>query len=152
MPNDTVTRPAEKIAPQIKFEYVLKLFLYHADQRIKSFNFYILLLIATIGGTITIFEKLSCTSAILSVGIFNVVIAAIFYVVDVRSKRLVEISRNALVQFESLAEWVNYPSPMRDEGAKQVGVRRFVSLTFAFRLTFVIHALFGVILCLICIH
>jgi len=149
MRNDTTNESEECIASAVKFEYTLRLFLYHADQRIKSFNFYILLLIATIGGTITIFEKLSDTPALFYAGILNLIIAITFWVVDIRSKHLVNISRKALLDFEESDRWGNYPTPMKNEGEKQIGLSRLISFTYAFRFTFLLHALIGCILCVI---
>jgi hypothetical protein len=137
------------ISQQTRFDYSFRLFTYHADQRMRSFNFYIILLIASIGGTLTAFEKLFSENALIYntlflIGACHVILALIFWVIDIRGKRLVEVSRKALMWYENRAGWKDeFPSPMRDDDIQQVGFRKFISMTHAFRCAFSLHIIFG---------
>lgn len=119
-----------------------KHFVFIADQRLRSFNFYIILLAASIGGTIAVFEKIGRFTPVLMCGLWHIVVGAVFVAMDIRSRRLLEVPKEALRWFESHESWTGPKLILRDD-ERMRGFARFISFTSAFRSTFVGQALIG---------
>jgi hypothetical protein len=70
----------------------------HADQRIKAFNFFIVLSIFADSGSITALAKESPDSILIVPGIFIILLSCIFWVLDVRSHSLVRLSYKGIIK------------------------------------------------------
>ena len=71
--------------------YVLELFKFIGDQRLKTFNYYALILVVTTGGTFTAVEKFS-HEVLLLCGVTHVVVATVFWLIDKRNCQLISIA------------------------------------------------------------
>ena len=135
--------------------YVLELFKYIGDQRLKTFNYYALILAVTTAGTFTAVEKFS-HEVLLLCGVTHVVVATVFWLIDKRNCQLISIAREALRAYE---EGSNFPENLRvmmkDEWGKdgkpknkdvKAGWRwpREATFTMAFRVAYVSQILLGV--------
>ncbi|HEY1192472.1 MAG TPA: hypothetical protein VGE74_32915 [Gemmata sp.] len=82
-------------------KYALEYFKVHADQRMKMFNFYILLILAMVAGLITLLkESPSIPVARSAVSLLVVFISFIFKKLDDRTRTLVKHSERALMLLE----------------------------------------------------
>jgi hypothetical protein len=122
-------------------DYAWKHFSAIAEQRIKTFNFYVILLAASIGATLTIFEKLKEPDLLIVCGSANIVIALIFFLIDQRGRRLIQIPKDALIEIETSKGWNFFT---RDVKETALPLNRFVSFTVAFRIAFLAQTAFGV--------
>jgi hypothetical protein len=133
------------ISAKDQFDYAWKHFAFISEQRIRSFNFYIILLVATVGGTITVFEKLHRLKPMLMCGVWNIFIGFVFLIIDVRSKRMLEIPKNSLRTFEAEPTWIGQKLILADD--QQAGSHyRWISFTTAFRATFFAQILAGILI------
>ena len=121
-------------------DYAWKHFSNISEQRIKTFNFYVILLAASIGATLTIFEKLGQPDLLIVFGVANILIALIFFLIDQRSRRLVQIPKDVLAKIEISKGWKLFT---RDDEEMTLFWNRIASYTVAFRITFLGQAAFG---------
>jgi hypothetical protein len=82
-------------------DYAWKHFAYHADQRMKCFNFFIILSLAIAGGAGAILTKGSSEYFLFyPLGLLLIVLSELFRRLDRRNQQLVEIARAALGKVE----------------------------------------------------
>lgn len=81
-------------------EYAWKYFSLHADQRMKSFNFYIIMSTVTIGGMLTVIKESINILYALPVALLFTFISFIFWKLDIRNKQFIINSENALKYIE----------------------------------------------------
>lgn len=84
--------------------YAFEHFKYHADQRIKVFNFFILLSIFIDGAVLTAYEKSLPYISISIMGALIYLTVIIFKILDDRSRSLIDISKKALIKLEKEEE------------------------------------------------
>ncbi|MEY2715692.1 MAG: hypothetical protein RIT24_2035 [Planctomycetota bacterium] len=90
---------AEHAQLQARTKYAMDHFKYLADQRMKTFNYYAIVVAATITGSITVLDR--CTWAVITaMGVVQIVIASIFFIVEIRNSNLVFCARRALIECE----------------------------------------------------
>ena len=120
-------------------QFVWDHFKLNAEQRLKSFNFFVLLSMFADGGVFTALEKGLTPSLLSLLGGAIIVFGTVFWLVDSRSRELLHLTIPALKQIESgFAE----TSRLFAIDAQRQGV--FVRYTFAFRTLIVAQIAFGV--------
>src|SRR5262245_1343833 len=78
-------------------QYLWEHFKLNADQRLKAFNFFVVLSVFAIGGVIAAIEK---PRMLLLIGVFIFLIAFVFTLMDQRSKSLLDLSMPGLREYE----------------------------------------------------
>lgn len=73
----------------------------NAEQRLKSFNFFLLVAIFVNGGVINAIDKKLSPALLLLLGIFLCVLSFVFWLADTRSKHLLRLSVEALLEMEA---------------------------------------------------
>jgi hypothetical protein len=116
----------------------------HADQRIKAFNFFIVLSIFADSGSITALAKESHNLILILLGLFIILLSCIFWVLDSRSHSLVRLSYKGIIKYEK-----SLPICSRlftKDSKRKKGIFRY---TFAFSALFIIQILFGLLVAVI---
>lgn len=110
-------------------QFVWDHFKFNSEQRLKSFNFFVLLSIFADGGVFAVLERGTLDPELLTLlGGFIVVLAIIFWLVDTRSQNLLRLTIPALKHIESA--FSEHSQLFRKDTEEQ---GRFVRYTFAFR-------------------
>lgn len=119
-------------------DFVWDHFKFNAEQRLKSFNFFLLLSIFANGGVFAAIQNRIASSTMVLLGIFVALLSVVFWLADARSKQLIQMTIVALKEVE-----LNFPESHRlfAIDSKQQG--RFVRYTFAFRILMIAQLLFG---------
>jgi hypothetical protein len=119
-------------------QFIWEHFKFNAEQRLKGFNFFVLLSIFANGGVFTAIEKQLHFFLLLLLGLFIVILALVFWLVDARSRNLLKLTIPALKEIES-----TFPETHRlfAIDAKEQGF--FIRYTFAFRGLLIFQLLFG---------
>ncbi len=86
-----------------RMKYAPEHFKYLADQRMKTFNYYAIVVAASITGSITAFGKCPW-QLVAALGVVHLAMAWIFFVIDIRNSRLVFFARKALRHFETACD------------------------------------------------
>jgi len=113
-------------------------FKFNAEQRLRGFNFFVLLSIFADGGVFTALEKGLNPKLLLLLGLFIVVLAFVFWLVDARSRQLLNLTIPALKEIES-----SFPETHRLFALDAALQGRYVRYTFAIRVLLVAQLLFG---------
>jgi hypothetical protein len=114
-------------------DYVWDHFKLNADQRLKAFNFFVVLSVFAIGGVIAAVGK---PRVLLLIGVFIFLIAVVFSLMDQRSKSLLALSMPSLKEYEKRfpqRAWL-----FANDKAK------FARYTVAFRILFIAQFTLGV--------
>ena len=114
-------------------------FKFNADQRLKAFNFFVLLSIFADGGVFTAIEQGLDSKLLLLLGLFTALLAVVFWLIDGRSRQLILITLPALKEIES-----EFPESWRLfalDAAKQGSIVRY---TVAIRILLVAQLCFGI--------
>jgi hypothetical protein len=93
-------------------DYAMKHFLFVADQRLKTFNFYILVLVGSVGLTLNAEPK---GGAFKVIGFLHLCIAFFFFLIEVRNRRLLRITRDHVQKIEQHPDWFQGCTPSVDE-------------------------------------
>lgn len=119
-------------------QFVWDHFKFNAEQRLKSFNFFLLLAIFANGGVFAAIQNKASSHVLVGLGLFLVLLAVVFWIADARSRQLIQLTIPALKEIE-----LQFPEPYRlfhIDAAKQGRIMRY---TFAFRLLLLCQLLFG---------
>ena len=81
-------------------ELVWDHFKFNAEQRLKAFNFFLLLSIFANGGVITALDKRLSPILLVIIGAFLALLSVVFWLADARSKGLLWLSVDALRDIE----------------------------------------------------
>lgn len=81
-------------------DYAWKYFSLHADQRIKTFNFYLVLATFAVGGMLTIVNVAGHAWVVALISFILAFLSWIFYNLDCRNKQLVKHGEDALKRLE----------------------------------------------------
>ena len=84
-----------------QLDYAMKHFSFIADQRMKAFNFYIILFAASIAATMSAMDRLPKKTGFVTCGIIHILVAGVFFIMDQRSRRLVKLSLKAVRRIEA---------------------------------------------------
>ncbi|MDH1731675.1 hypothetical protein N5F00_19450 [Pseudomonas chengduensis] len=113
-------------------------FKFNAEQRLKGFNFFVLLSIFADGGVFAALEKGLNPKLLILLGLFVILLSIVFWLVDSRSRQLINLTIPALKEMES-----SFPSNFKlfaIDAAHQGSIIRY---TFAIRALLVAQLLFG---------
>ena len=120
-------------------QFVWDHFKFNAEQRLKGFNFFVLLSIFADGGVFTALQKSLNPWLLCLLGSFIVIMAIIFYLVDQRSQNLLHLTIPAIKEIES--SFSEKSQLFRIDAEKQ---GKLVRYTFAFRTLQTCQCLFGI--------
>jgi hypothetical protein len=115
-----------------------KHFEFNAEQRLKAFNFFVVFFGFANGGIFTAVGKDSHPVVFLLLGFFVCLLSVVFYVIDARSRNLLEMTKPGLINYESAL-----PAEARVFTLDDRNRSRLISYTFAFRTLFGVQFLFG---------
>jgi hypothetical protein len=118
--------------------YLWQHFQFNADQRLKAFNFFVVLSVFANGGVFTALDKSFHPCVLALIGGFVMVLSVVFYVIDLRSKELLALTVPGLQAYEQ-----QLPEALR-VFTNEADNRRFIpKYTVAFRTLFGLQFLFG---------
>ena len=126
-------------------DYLTKVFLYIGEQRLKTFNYYAIILAATVGMT-GIAVKEGFPALCVVAGGMHVIIAFVFFVIDKRNRGLLGRAREALLACEKEAFPKKYrliSNDQADKSMKPLWLMR-ASYTTAFHALYTAQVLFGI--------
>ena len=145
--NEEKSGGAGRVSTQETLDYLTKVFLYIGDQRLKTFNYYAIILAATVGMT-GIAVKEGFPALCVVAGGMHVVVAFVFFVIDTRNRGLLGQARAALraCEKEAFPDDGTYRLISNDEAetSGKSGWRRIASYTTAFRTLYAAQVLFGI--------
>jgi hypothetical protein len=121
-------------------QFVWDHFKFNAEQRLKGFNFFVLLSIFANGGVFAAIEKQLNPFLLMLLGFFVALLAAVFWLVDARSRNLLRLTIPALKEIEA-----SFPESHRlfAIDAREQGT--IVRYTFAFRVLLICQLTFGLL-------
>lgn len=97
-------------------DYAWKYFALHADQRIKTFNFFLVLCALILGGAITFLRDVDAYGSAAVAALSLSFTSFIFWRLDIRNRQLVECAEEALRYLESQESLPNQgdePNPLK---------------------------------------
>ena len=119
-----------------EYEYLWRHFAFNAEQRLKAFNFFVVLAVFANGGVFTALETNAHPAILVLLGGFVCVLAAVFFLIDRRSQALLRLGVPGLTQYEK-----RFPEHSRIFGLDTApGIARY---TVAFWLLFALQFVFG---------
>lgn len=113
-------------------------FKFNAEQRLRSFNFFVLLSIFADGGVFTAIEKSFSPKLVVLLGLFTVLLAVVFWLADARSRQLLQLTIPALKEIEAA-----FPESHRLFATDAVKQGHVVRYTTAIRTLLSAQFLFG---------
>ena len=113
-------------------------FKFNAEQRLRGFNFFVLLSIFADGGAFTALERGLSPKLLVLLGLFTALLAVVFSLVDARSRQLLNLTIPALKEIEA-----TFPESHRLFAIDAAGQGTFVRYTFAIRMLLAAQFLFG---------
>lgn len=126
-----------------EIQYLWDHWKFNADQRIKAFNFFVVFSVFADGGVFTAVEKCVHPVVLIVIGVFIIALAVAFFLMDVRSEQLVNLSLAGIKEFEGTLN----PSARifhRDAANRTSSrVHKVVRFKYAFRSLFVLQFSFG---------
>lgn len=120
-------------------QYLWDHFKSNADQRLKAFNFFVLLSTFANGGVFTAIEKGFGSFVIAMLGLFITILSMVFWLVDARSKQLLQLAIPGMMEVEK-----QFPEHSRLFAIDAEKQGRFIRYTFAFRVLIIAQMLFGI--------
>ncbi|WP_133502045.1 hypothetical protein [Cognatilysobacter terrigena] len=120
-------------------QFVWDHFKFNAEQRLKSFNFFLLLSIFANGGVFTAIQNKVAPPVLSLLGGFLALLAVVFWLADSRSRQLIHLAIPALKEIE--AAFPESHLLFAIDAAKQ---GRLVRYTFAFRSLMLCQFVFGI--------
>ncbi|WP_226665314.1 hypothetical protein [Microbulbifer aggregans] len=119
-------------------QYLCEHYRFNAEQRLKGFNFFVVLSMFADGGVFTAVEKGFHPLILVLVGGFIVIVSAVFWIVDARSRQLLSLSVPGL---KALEQQLSAESRLFIRDSQSHG--RIVRYTFAIRALILGQFLFG---------
>ncbi|MBS0433108.1 MAG: hypothetical protein JSS21_11995 [Proteobacteria bacterium] len=113
-------------------------FKFNAEQRLKSFNFFVLFSIFANGGVFTAIQYHVAPFVLVLLGLFLALLATVFGIVDARSHQLIELTIPALKEIEG-----GFPESHRLFAIDAEKQGYWIRYTVAFRILLGIQFLFG---------
>jgi len=121
-------------AAQLVWEH----FKFNAEQRLRSFNFFVLFSIFANGGVFTAIQYHVASFVLVLLGLFLALLAIVFAIVDARSHQLIELTIPALKEME-----INFPPSHRLFAIDAEKQGRLIRYTVAFRILLGVQFAFG---------
>lgn len=130
-----------------RFDYAMKHFTMVADQRMKTFHFYLISCAAAVTASFALAGKPNLPqSAFCIIGTAHLVIAIVFMIVDFRGCRMLRIASDSLQSLENeFLDGINERQVCEDVRKNKKGLWYFISYRFAFFGVFALHGAFGVL-------
>jgi hypothetical protein len=130
-----------------QLDHALKNFHFLADQRLKAFHFYILLLTASVAGTFSAHQadKLSFMWQ-LAIGALHLIIPLIFMLLEQRNVVLVDTAASSLCEIEKHSGLPKYLQVFTADRQNKRRLAWLISFRMAINLAHISQILFGVIL------
>jgi len=119
-------------------QFIWEHFKLNTESRLRGFNFFILLSIFADGGVFTALEKSFNPKLLILLGVFTALLAFVFWIMDVRSTRLLKLTIPALKDIES-----SFQTKCRIFAADAINQGWFFRFTFATRVLLLAQFLFG---------
>lgn len=117
--------------------YLWQHFVFNAEQRLKAFNFFVILSVFANGGVFAAAEKNLHGVVFILIGGFVVVSSVVFWMIDARSQELLQLAVPGLKEFEK-----QFPEHSR-LFARDSLRPKYVRYTYAFRALFALQLIFG---------
>jgi hypothetical protein len=118
--------------------YLWDHFKFNADQRLKAFNFFVILSTFANGGVFAAIETGFSPCILALLGLFVIVLSVVFWLVDARSKQLLQLTIPGMKKMEN-----GFSESSRLFAIDTVKQGRFIRYTFAFRTLMLTQPLFG---------
>ena len=109
-------------------QYLCDHYRFNAEQRLKAFNFFVVLSMFADGGVFTAVEKAFHPLILVLLGGFIVIVSAVFWVMDMRSRQLLSLAVPGLRAMEQ-----QLPEPARVFTRDLSSQGGFIRYTFAIR-------------------
>src|SRR5438270_10748833 len=77
-----------------------KYFSLHADQRLKAFNFYLILCTVVAGGILAVMKDIKDPRIVIPLSLLLPFLSFVFWKLDTRNRQLIDHGQNALMFFE----------------------------------------------------
>ena len=122
-----------------QIQYLWEHWKFNADQRIKAFNFFVVFSIFANGGVFAAVEKCVSPLIFMLIAGFICVLAVVFFVIDVRSERLLGLTEPGIKEFEGTLSPTGRLFHMDAENRNS-----FIRFKFAFRALFAVQFVFGI--------
>lgn len=130
-----------------RFDYYWKHFALIADQRVKTFNFYIIVILATLAGTIQTLKPSTPRLTLLLIGCGHILCVFVFGMIEWRGRAIVRIAKAALRDFEASPAFGDGYKPMTQDGRGEgKGPYGLITYGNAFQLVFWVHLIFGAVI------
>jgi hypothetical protein len=94
-------------------EYAWRYFALHADQRLKTFNFFLILATVILGGVLAFLKDASIPWLAAPVGLLLFVLSLVFWRLDRRNRELIWHAENALRQIEAATPNDSVPAELK---------------------------------------
>ena len=134
----------EKERNQIR-DHAWKYFLLHADQRIKTFNFFLILCALISGALTTILKDANDIKVGIPLALLLTFLSFIFWKIDLRNKQLISHGENALKCLEDLYEVIdesNAPNLLKVFNCEEQKTKRLKQNSFYFTYSTCFHLVF----------
>ncbi|WP_444892624.1 hypothetical protein ACJJIE_18675 [Microbulbifer sp. TRSA001] len=119
-------------------QYLCDHYRFAADQRLKVFNFFVVLTMFVEGGIFTAMEKEFHPLILALLGGFVVILVTVFWLMDIRSRQLLKLAVPALKTLE-----MGFPEEARIFSNDAIRRGDLARYTFAFRVLLVGQLFFG---------
>ncbi|MCO1334138.1 hypothetical protein MO867_07250 [Microbulbifer sp. OS29] len=119
-------------------QYLCEHYRFAADQRLKVFNFFVILTMFVEGGIFTAVEKDFHPLILALLGGFVVILVTIFWLMDIRSRQLLKLAVPALKTLE-----MGFPEEARIFSNDAIRRGDLARYTFAFRVLLTGQLIFG---------
>ncbi|WP_226703694.1 hypothetical protein [Microbulbifer elongatus] len=119
-------------------QYLCDHYRFNAEQRLKAFNFFVVLSMFADGGVFTAVEKGFHPLILILLGGFVVIVSAVFWVMDLRSRELLSLAVPGLRAIEQ-----ELPESARVFSRDLHTQHRFIRYTFAIRALILGQFMFG---------
>jgi hypothetical protein len=128
-----------------QMDYAMKHFNFIAEQRLKTFHFYAILLAGSIAGTLSGIKESVNVPLFLICGVLHFLLALVFYIIERRNLHLLGIARGGVAFVEQSDGW---PERLRlcciDYRETRAWSRRKYSYRVGFAVAYVCQALLGI--------
>lgn len=115
-------------------DYAWKYFSMHADQRLKTFNFYLVLVTVIIGGMLAYIKDAKHPSYCFPVGLLLLALSFVFWKLDIRTRELIRHAEDALKLIEQDSKNDGLPEEMSlfcQEDSKTAAIRQIRKLSWS---------------------
>lgn len=138
---------SEKLSPKDRFDYAMRHFAMVADQRLKTFNFYLIACAAAVSASLALGSKTGVPRVTYCViGSAHVAIAVVFFLIDWRGCRILRIATDSLRSLErEFLAGINEQQICEDQRRNKSNLWHIVSYRSAFRIVFAAQAVFGIL-------